>query len=651
MCGIAGFLGFTHLNQPAQTLEHMTAALQHRGPDAQGLWLDAEAQIALGHRRLAIVDLSTAGQQPMRSADGRYLCVFNGEIYNHHALRKKLERSGVSPQWRGHSDTETLLAGFAHWGIEATLQKTVGMFAIALWDKHERLLTLMRDRMGEKPLYYGWIGAQFAFASELKALRQLPTFEAELDRTVLASYLQCAYVTSPASIYQGIYKLEAGCLLELKLQHLPQKQAQAKAWWSSFEMALQSQQQLITDQPTALACLEQQLQQAVQLQAQADVPLGAFLSGGIDSSLIVSLMQAQHSQAIRTFTVAFEQAGFNEAQHARAVAEHLGTAHTEFTVGAQEALAVIPLLPQLYDEPFADTSQIPTFIISRCARQQVSVALSGDAGDELFGGYRSYLFAQKIWSKLAWLPSELRQRLSQLLLKIPTPILNKLLLQSDEQLGAQLHKIAAALAASASVYDLFPRLSQAWQHPEALVIGTTTTLATPWPLNKLAPHFHEAESAMMMFDTLNILPDNMLCKIDRAAMGASLETRVPFLDHRVVELAWRLPLQFKINQGQGKWLVRQLLYKYVPAHIVNRPKQGFNVPLADWLRGELRDWAEELLDAKRMQQQGYLQTKLVQHEWQQFLKGAANQQRLWCILMFQAWLASQAAITSVNTAK
>ena len=651
MCGIAGFLGFTHLNQPAQTLEHMTAALQHRGPDAQGLWLDAEAQIALGHRRLAIVDLSTAGQQPMRSADGRYLCVFNGEIYNHHALRKELERSGVSPQWRGHSDTETLLAGFAHWGIETTLQKTVGMFAIALWDKHERLLTLMRDRMGEKPLYYGWIGAQFAFASELKALRQLPTFEAELDRTVLASYLQCAYVTSPASIYQGIYKLEAGCLLELKLQHLHQKQAQAKAWWSSFEMALQSQQQLITDQPTALACLEQQLQQAVQLQAQADVPLGAFLSGGIDSSLIVSLMQAQHSQAIRTFTVAFEQAGFNEAQHARAVAEHLGTAHTEFTVGAQEALAVIPLLPQLYDEPFADTSQIPTFIISRCARQQVSVALSGDAGDELFGGYRSYLFAQKIWSKLAWLPSELRQRLSQLLLKIPTPILNKLLLQSDEQLGAQLHKIAAALAASASVYDLFPRLSQAWQHPEALVIGTTTTLATPWPLNKLAPHFHEAESAMMMFDTLNILPDNMLCKVDRAAMGASLETRVPFLDHRVVELAWRLPLQFKINQGQGKWLVRQLLYKYVPAHIVNRPKQGFNVPLADWLRGELRDWAEELLDAKRMQQQGYLQTKLVQHEWQQFLKGAANQQRLWCILMFQAWLASQAAITSVNTAK
>ena len=650
MCGIAGFLGFTHLNQPAQTLEHMTAALQHRGPDAQGLWLDAEAQIALGHRRLAIVDLSTAGQQPMRSADGRYLCVFNGEIYNHHALRKELERSGVSPQWRGHSDTETLLAGFAHWGIETTLQKTVGMFAIALWDKHERLLTLMRDRMGEKPLYYGWIGAQFAFASELKALRQLPTFEAELDRTVLASYLQCAYVTSPASIYQGIYKLEAGCLLELKLQHLHQKQAQAKAWWSSFEMALQSQQQLITDQPTALACLEQQLQQAVQLQAQADVPLGAFLSGGIDSSLIVSLMQAQHSQAIRTFTVAFEQTGFNEAQHARAVAEHLGTAHTEFTVGAQEALEVIPLLPQLYDEPFADTSQIPTFIISRCARQQVSVALSGDAGDELFGGYRSYLFAQKIWSSLAWLPTGLRKRLSQLLLRIPTPILNKLLLQSDAQLSTQLHKIAAALEASASVYDLFPRLSQAWQHPEALVVGATA-LETTWPLSKLAPHFSEPESAMMMFDTLNILPDNMLCKVDRAAMGASLETRVPFLDHRVVELAWRLPLQFKINQGQGKWLVRQLLYKYVPAHIVNRPKQGFNVPLADWLRGELRDWAEELLDAKRMQQQGYLQTKLVQHEWQQFLKGAANQQRLWCILMFQAWLASQAAITSVNTAK
>lgn len=650
MCGIAGFLGFTHLNQPAHSLERMTASLQHRGPDAQGLWLDPEAQIALGHRRLAIVDLSSAGQQPMRSADERYLCVFNGEIYNHQALRKELEGSGFQPQWRGHSDTETLLAGFAHWGIEATLQKTVGMFAIALWDQQERSLTLIRDRMGEKPLYYGWIGAQFAFASELKALRQLPAFEAELDRGVLASYLQCAYVTSPASIYQGIYKLEPGCLLELKLQQLPQKQAQPKVWWSSLEIALQGQQALLTDQTTALACLEQQLQQAVQLQAQADVPLGAFLSGGIDSSLIVSLMQAQHSQAIRTFTVAFEQAGFNEAQHARTVAEHLGTLHTEFTVGAQEALDVIPLLPQLYDEPFADTSQIPTFLISHYARQQVTVALSGDAGDELFGGYRSYLFAQKIWSRLAWLPTKLRKQVTQCLLGIPTPTLSKCLLQSDEQLATQLHKIAAALQASESVYDLFPRLSQAWQAPETVVIGATQ-LTTPWPLSKLAAHFSDAESAMMMFDTLNILPDNMLCKVDRAAMGASLETRVPFLDHRVVELAWRLPLSFKINQGQGKWLVRQLLYKYVPASIVNRPKQGFNVPLASWLRAELRDWAEELLNPIRLQQQGYLHAKLVQQEWQQFLSGAANQQRLWCILMFQAWLDSQASMTSVNTAQ
>lgn len=650
MCGIAGFLGFTHLNQPAQTLERMTATLQHRGPDAQGLWLDAKAQIALGHRRLAIIDLSTAGQQPMSSACGRYICVFNGEIYNHQTLRKELERSGCTPHWRGHSDTETLLACFAHWGIEASLQKTVGMFAIALWDQHEHTLTLMRDRMGEKPLYYGWIGTQFGFASELKALGQLPAFKAELDRNVLASYLQSAYVTSPASIYQGIYKLEAGCLLELKLQQLPQKQARSKVWWSSLETALNSQQALITDQQEALSSLEQQLQQAVQLQAQADVPLGAFLSGGIDSSLIVSLMQAQHSQAIRTFTVAFEQTGFNEAQHARAVAEHLGTAHTEFTVGAQDALDVIPLLPQLYDEPFADTSQIPSFIISRCARQHVTVALSGDAGDELFGGYRSYLFAQKIWSKLAWLPPKLRQSLTQVLLKIPATTLNKLLLQPDEQLGTQLHKLAQSVQASESVYDLFPRLSQHWQHPESLAIGATQP-EIPWSLNQLAPQFKDPEMAMMIFDTLNILPDNMLCKVDRAAMGASLETRVPFLDHRVVELAWRLPLQFKINQGQGKWLVRQLLYKYVPAQIVNRPKQGFNVPLASWLRGELRDWAETLLDAKRMQEQGYLQTAVVQQAWQQFLKGAANQQRLWCILMFQAWLDSQTAMTSAKTFK
>lgn len=641
MCGIAGFFGFTHLTQPAQTLADMTASLAHRGPDAQGVWFDSDAQIALGHRRLAIVDLSVVGQQPMASACGRYICVFNGEIYNHQALRQDLERTGIAPPWRGRSDTETLLASFAQWGIETTLHKTVGMFAIALWDKQERSLTLMRDRMGEKPLYYGWMGAQFAFASELKALRQLPSFQADIDRNTLTSYLKCAYVPSPASIYQGIFKLDAGCLLELKLADLSQKQAQPKTWWSSLERALNSQQQLITDQATALDLLEQQLQQAVKLQAQADVPLGAFLSGGVDSSLIVGLMQAEHSQAIRTFTVAFDQQGFNEADHARAVAAHLGTEHTEFKVSAQEALAVIPKLPELYDEPLADTSQIPTFLISRCARQRVTVVLSGDAGDELFGGYRSYLFAQKIWSKAAYLPKALRQTLLNFLLSLPTSTLSKLLLQSDAQLASQLQKIASALQVSDSVYDLFPRLSQHWQQPDLLVIGAKQgKLASN--LNQLAKQFARPEESMMMFDTLNILPDNMLCKVDRAAMGASLETRVPFLDHRVFELAWRLPLEFKIHQGQGKWLLRQLLYKYVPETLVNRPKQGFNVPLAAWLRGDLRAWAEDLLDLKSMQQQGYLQAELVQQEWQNFLKGAANQQRLWCILMFQAWLDSQA---------
>lgn len=650
MCGIAGFLGFNHLIDPAKTLDSMAATLQHRGPDAQGTWLDLEAQIALGHRRLAIVDLSAAGQQPMSSACGRYICIFNGEIYNHQSLRKELERSGVTNSWRGHSDTETLLSCFAQWGIERTLQKTVGMFAIALWDKQAHSLCLMRDRMGEKPLYYGWIGSQFAFASELKALRQIPAFNADLDRQVLASYLQCAYITSPYSIYQGIYKLEAGCFLELKLHDLPRKKVQPKLWWSSLETALNSQQNLITDQQAALNSLEQQLQEAVKLQAQADVPLGAFLSGGIDSSLIVSLMQAQHSQAIRTFTVAFDQAGFNEAQHARTVADHLGTQHTEFKVSAQDALAVIPLLPQLYDEPFADTSAIPSFIISRCAKQAVTVALSGDAGDELFGGYRSYLFAQKIWSKLVWLPAPLRNQLMQILLKLPASTLSKFFLQSDRQLGEQLQKIANASQPSHSVYDFFPRLSQHWHQPESLVLDAKPA-ELPWTINKIAPQFQQAETAFMIFDTLNILPDNMLCKVDRAAMGASLETRVPFLDHRVFELAWRIPLEYKIHQGQGKWLLRQLLYKYVPADIVNRPKQGFNVPLASWLRGELRDWAEALLDTNQIQQQGYLQAQLVQQEWQQFLKGAANQQRLWCILMFQAWLAAQAANTSVKIAR
>ncbi len=640
MCGIAGFFGFKHLTNPANTLAQMTASLAHRGPDAQGAWLDVDAQIALGHRRLAIVDLSAAGQQPMSSAGGRYICVFNGEIYNHQALRLELEQEQLAPNWRGHSDTETLLACFTHWGVERSLQKTVGMFVIALWDQQERSLYLMRDRMGEKPLYYGWIGEQFAFASELKALRQLPSFDAELDRNVLASYMQCAYISSPTSIYKNIYKLEAGCFLELKLSALANQQVKSQVWWSSLDTALNSQKHQITDQAEALHCLEQQLKLAVNLQTQADVPLGAFLSGGIDSSLIVSLMQAQHSQAIRTFTVAFEQAGFNEAQHAHTVAQHLGTDHTEFQVTAQEALAVIPLLPQIYDEPFADTSAIPSFIISRCARQQVTVALSGDAGDELFGGYRSYLFAQKIWSKLAWMPATLRKQLLQVLLKLPTSSLKKLLLQSNQELGKQLHKIAGALQASDSVYTLFPKLSQHWHHPEALVLNAQTSKLS-WPITKLAPQFAQAEAAMMLFDSLNTLPDDMLCKVDRAAMAASLETRVPFLDHRVFELAWRIPLAFKIHQGQGKWLVRQLLYKYVPAEIVNRPKQGFNVPLATWLRGDLRAWAEALLDKRLIQQQAYLNPELVQNEWQNFLNGAANQQRLWCILMFQAWLSSQ----------
>lgn len=650
MCGIAGFLGFASLSDPATTLKQMTARLQHRGPDAQGLWLDKDAQIALGHRRLAIVDLSAAGEQPMTSACGRYICIFNGEIYNHHALRRELELNGYAEHWRGHSDTETLLAAFAMYGIERSLQKTVGMFAIALWDKQERRLTLMRDRMGEKPLYYTWIGTQFAFASELKALRQLPSFNTEINPDVLASYLQCAYVSSPYSIYQGVYKLEPGSYVSVSLQYHSQ-QAQIKTWWSSLEVALTSQQNLITDQQEALSCLEQQLRQAVKLQAEADVPLGAFLSGGIDSSLIVSLMQAQHNQAIRTFTIAFEQVGFNEAQHAQAVAKHLGTNHTEFKVTAKEALEVIPQLPELYDEPFADTSAIPSFIISRCARQQVTVALSGDAGDELFGGYRSYLFAQKIWSKQAWLPHSIRSSLMQGILSLSTTSLNKLLLQSDQELGEQIHKIARALQTSHSVYDFFPRLSQHWQQPESLVLGAKQ-LSTPWPLSQsLAKHFQDPEAAMMLFDTLNILPDDMLCKVDRAAMGASLETRVPFLDHRVFELAWRLPLKFKIQQGQGKWLLRQLLYKYIPVDLVNRPKQGFNVPLAAWLHGELREWAEELLKPQLLREQGYLQAELVQREWQNFLKGSANQQRLWCILMFQAWLASQADMTSSNTAR
>jgi asparagine synthase (glutamine-hydrolysing) len=648
----------------------MAATLWHRGPDDGGEWVDAVAGIALGHRRLSILDLSPAGHQPMLSANGRFVLVFNGEIYNHLELRRALEvshppltpsREGPSgreagARWRGRSDTETLLAAFERWGLDGTLRRTAGMFAIALWDRAERRLHLARDRLGEKPLYYGWCGGAFVFGSELKALRAYPDFDRPVDRSALAAYLRFLYVPEPWSIYQGVYKLEPGCCLTLAPEaagrppsQAPRAPAEApglsvRRWWSLREVAEAGQADPLADEGEATEALERQLRASIRLQSIADVPLGAFLSGGVDSSTIVALMQSEAMSPVRTFTIGFEEGAHDEAVHARAVARHLGTDHTELTANAREALDVIPLLPAIYDEPFADSSQIPTFLVCQQARAYVTVALSGDAGDELFGGYNRYFWGRRIWRKLGWLPRPARQAMARLILSQPTGRWDALagaLGLGVSLAGDKAHKLAEGLSGVASLDDLYLSLVSEWREPERIALGAReapTLLARreDWPT------LREAEHRMMFLDAMNYLPGDILCKVDRAAMAVSLETRVPFLDHRVVELAWRMPLGMKIHDGVGKWPLRRILYRYVPRELIERPKQGFGIPLAEWLRGPLRDWAETLLDERRLRDEGFFDPAPIRRRWQEHREGRRNWQfALWGVLMFQAWKEAQ----------
>ena len=659
MCGFAGFLNFGSgaggMDGPAMTAVagRMADALHHRGPDDAGAWADVQAGIALGHRRLAVVDLSAAGHQPMHSDGGRYVMAFNGEIYNHLALRAEL--AGIN--WRGHSDTETLLAGFEAWGVEATLQKTVGMFAIALWDKQAQTLTLARDRFGEKPLYYGWVGqganAVFVFGSELKALRAYPGFANPVSREALAQYMRFMYVPAPLSIYEGVYKLEAGCLLTLHGGGV-----QTTRWWSLADTVQAGAQNQITDEVVAVDALEQCLADAVRLQSLADVPLGAFLSGGVDSSTIVALMQQQAklggSGPVKTFTVGFEEAGFDESPHANAVAQHLGTDHSELFVTSAEAQAVIPQLPTMYDEPFADSSQIPTHLVCKAARQQVTVALSGDAGDELFGGYNRYFWGPRIWNRLVWLPYPVRQLLGKAMAAVPADgwdgLGSKL---GVVRVGEKLNKLGRALRGVRNMDDLYLNLVSEWQDPASVVKGEICRAGfnPPWP-NEFGPTKQpqsidvppnqSAAERMMYRDSMSYLPDDILCKVDRAAMACSLETRVPFLDHRVAELAWRLPLHMKIRGNEGKWALRQVLYRHVPRELIERPKAGFGIPVGQWLRGPLRDWAESLLDAQRLQAEGFFHPAPIRARWAEHLAGQRDHTTsLWAVLMFQAWLAEQ----------
>jgi len=645
MCGFTGF--FTTDAEPLEDLEsvvtRMALAIQHRGPDDAGAWADVQAGIALGHRRLSIVDLSPAGHQPMPSACGRYILAFNGEVYNHLVLRAELESIGLTQSWCGHSDTETLLAGFAAWGVVPTLQRAVGMFAIALWDCTERRLTLARDRLGEKPLFYGWVRGAFVFGSELKALRAYPGFDNPISRDALVLYLQHCAVPAPYSIYQDIFKLEPGCVLSLNAADLLGKTVHIEAYWRFTDAVRQGLAAPIQNEAEALTTLESTLREAVAIQAVADVPLGAFLSGGVDSSTIVALMQAQSSRPVQTFTVGFDEAGFDESPHALAVAKYLGTDHHALRVTAADARAVIPLLPAMYDEPFADSSQIPTHLVSKAARQNVTVALSGDAGDELFGGYNRYFWGQRVWNRLGWMPAMIRHGLCAGIQQVPMPAwdaVGRILPGANgiARLGDKAHKLAYRLKTVQSVDDLYRSLVTEWPQGMDVVRGSSR-LPTKLDDARLVVDVPDAEHRMMLWDTVTYLPDDILSKVDRAAMSVSLETRVPFLDHRVVELAWRLPLHMKIRGAQGKWALRQVLYKYVPRELIERPKAGFGIPVGQWLRGPLREWAEELLDEARLEREAYFNSAPIRQVWEEHLSGRHDWTgRLWTVLMFQAWL-------------
>jgi asparagine synthase (glutamine-hydrolysing) len=647
MCGFTGFLSATGGvdNTLAQTtLRHMAHAIAHRGPDSDGYWVDPGLGIGLAHRRLAILDLSPAGAQPMTSASGRYVLAFNGEIYNHLLLREVLEREGgVRAPWRGHSDTETLLAGFEAWGIEATLQRTVGMFAIALWDRESHSLSLARDRLGEKPLYFGWQGqgsaAVFLFGSELSALRRHSAFTAEIDRDALALFMRHNCVGGVHSIYTGVSKLEPGHWLTVS-SAAPNPVVQA--WWSGADEAARGVAQPFAGNPDeAVTALEVLLRDAVAQQMMSDVPLGAFLSGGIDSSAVVALMQTQSSRPVRTFTIGFHEKGYNEAEHAKAVAQYLGTDHTELYVTPAQALAVIPKLPSLYCEPFADSSQIPTFLVSQLARQHVTVSLSGDAGDELFCGYNRYHMTAELWGKVSRLPRALRQIAGRVVTALPTRTWDKLGAPLPmAHVGDKFHK-GAELLGCRSVAELYRGMVSHWSDPTRVILGATEPATVLTDSLPALQGLSDVER-MMALDMLSYLPDDILVKVDRAAMGVSLETRVPFLDHRVVEFAWSLPLAYKLRDGVTKWPLRQVLYRHVPRELIERPKMGFGVPIDQWLRGSLRDWAETLLAEPRLRAEGFFDPVPIRRKWAEHLSGKRNwQYHLWDVLMFQAWLEAQ----------
>ncbi|MEI6985749.1 MAG: asparagine synthase (glutamine-hydrolyzing) [Rhodospirillaceae bacterium] len=640
MCGLAGFLDYQSARCSEEALALVTAmndSLHHRGPDDGGAWVEAEAGIALGHRRLSIVDLSPAGHQPMVSADGNYVLVYNGEIYNTEEVRTELP----GRSWRGRSDSEVLLEACATWGVEAAVRRLIGMFAFALWNRRDRVLTLVRDRLGIKPLYWGLFrgtfGPLFLFGSELKALRVHPDWHPEVDRDALAGFLRHNYVPGPRSIYQGVSQLPPGTILTLAHGGVPR----LTPFWSLNEVVRHGlANPLELSDPEAIELLDGLLRDAVGRRMVADVPLGCFLSGGVDSSTVVALMQAQSDRPVRTFSIGFREDAFNEAHHARAVAAHLGTDHEELYVGSDQALEVIPRLPELFDEPFADSSQLPTYLLAAMTKRHVTVALSGDGGDELFAGYARYGIADhmtKIFARIPVVAKRLGAMAASAADRLPWPLLNHYLpLVRSLRLSDRLPLLAELLGQSDSAITIYRRLISHWPSPDEVVIGAHEASLDWSPLG--ASHVHEPIARMQYLDTLTYLPDDILTKVDRTSMAVALEARVPLLDHRVVELAWHLPMRFKRRDGQTKWLLRQVLYRYVPPALIDRPKTGFGVPLDTWLRGPLRPWAEDLLDEHSLRMGGLFEPAPIRRIWHEHVSGTCNRgYLLWDILVAESW--------------
>jgi asparagine synthase (glutamine-hydrolysing) len=639
VCGLAGILSgksFSH-DELQRVTKRMSDAIVHRGPDDDGVWVDADAGIGLGFRRLAIVDLSAEGHQPMRSATGRYVIIFNGEVYNHWDLRRELQSIGC--RFRGHSDTEVILAAFEQWGIERAVRRFIGMFAIAVWDIKLRKLSLIRDRLGIKPLFVYHHDSLVSFGSELKALLAGPEFDRTLDRSALTAYLRYLYVPAPRSAFLHVVKLAPGHILTISDPTAPLP-ASVPFWSATTAASDGEHMQYSSGDEEAIADLEEILGDAVRLRMQADVPLGALLSGGVDSSTVVALMQASADRPVKTFTIGFDQHEFNEAAHARAVAEHLGTDHTELHLTGDDALAVVPRLAEMFDEPLADPSQIPTYLVCELARREVTVALTGDGGDELFAGYNRYVDGERLITEFDRWPSLLRRFSASGLTKVSPRAWNRMrdtmrpvlpVAGSTRLFGEKIHKIGGLLRED-SRGGMYRSLLSAWQQPEDFVVGGTSITADRMNGSSGLGLMEQ----MMLSDQTSYLPDDLLAKVDRASMAVSLEARVPILDHRVVEFSWRLPRKFKVRDGRGKWILRQILYKHVPRALVDREKMGFSVPLAQWLAGPLRNWAGDLLLSD--DPDGFLRSTVVRREWDRFLAGnSASAAGIWAVVMLRSW--------------